>query len=543
MSLLLPFSPIAVSQATQAGLNKVVDGTYLLRGGYRVYSAIPPEKQPSYTFRDFYLTAANPLFFEFGRRLLNNYFVAPKMTEILELNKLKLLYNGQFSKINNYKSLFELPNLQPMLLGNVVRTQSLYTIPDLYAKTPGFDPVLAHHLQRRLGFAEHLDAMVAKGTVKQNIADAVREGVNFLRGSHLNIEKHFEKPLEKTLYKLQYKDALSPNQISQVEKHIDAFFQGQAPEKRSMTQVACDGIDSGWHFFKKLVFLEKWKTEPPQKLSGLYSVKGIDATVKAKLEAAHAEMKALAHSPSDVLKRFSTLQNELAEHKALGWIQAQGKSFSQAEHKQLKHLLGEAMQARFVRRKLELVKNAFLLPDAIATSAAVFLLMGVAGTWVDNKLIIPWQRDYIKKGGNPSIVRLPSIVSLIPAVGLFAALLQPKSPVNKLGYVGKLAFAAPVAFAAYTAMAAGWIKHRLKKAEPNLKPLATPVNAQPTPKASSLPTGTVRFAQGMPLPQFNLQGPAGAFAGAANPFAAQQPLQGAFAMPAAMPFATAGQPQ
>ena len=64
-------SPYTINQVSQELLDRSIDASYLMRGASRAQWAIPKDKQPDYLFRDYTLTALNPLVFEGGRRLLN----------------------------------------------------------------------------------------------------------------------------------------------------------------------------------------------------------------------------------------------------------------------------------------------------------------------------------------------------------------------------------------------------------------------------------------------------------------------------------------
>ncbi|MEB3206897.1 MAG: hypothetical protein VKK59_06085 [Vampirovibrionales bacterium] len=472
-------SPFIVNQISQELLDRSIDASYQIRGASRAHFVVPKEQKPDYLFRDYTLTALNPMVFEAGRRMLNVVYMAPKMTEILELNKLKHLYQGQFENIRNYKTLFDEPTLQRLLLPLTVKEHSLYTVPEIYsnagqifqAKT---DPVLAHHLFKRLNYKAYVQDLVQQGKVPPHVADALFEGINVLRKDKLNIEKRFEKPLEQALYRLQYKESLTPQNIAKIKTALKVFFEGPLPETHldkveRFTSAVSDNFDRVWHNFKRRIGLHPWndKYDPSKAIlkDGLLQSTHLDDTSRQIVQKAYQQMQSLADQPKAILENFKKLQQDLAEHVGHHWLLSKNIKLNANEAALLKKLSSESMAARVITRQLQLLKKGFVWPDAVVTTLGMFLSYGVIGTWISNKFVIPWQRRYTEKGGDASIVEKPMVVSLLPGFALFMGLmLHKKSPVAKLSYLNKYLVAAGVSFATYCALGLGWIRHRLKNA-------------------------------------------------------------------------------
>lgn len=419
------------SNATQRILSQSSNISYTARGVYRM-GTVPDDRQADYAFRDIFMVIVTAYFTELGFRLAEKLYSFKLMTDVLGLNRLSKIYKQDRSPLlpqlpeeltkhgKDYRSITDVPALRSRIIGSLVRDKSNKLIPELFetvdlpampAAEQGQHKLLAHHLKRAMNFygeQGYLDDLL-----KMGLPEDVGE---FLKG-HL-------KASDKSGSVLKLLSEYFP-----AEKSFGAL---DASQKTILTQLLDDAFP----------VLERVKALPEETLSG---VKKTLYEQMQKGQLAQAELKVLTETLKDLPKRVE-------------------ETLSKDARPLVQHLYEDMLANKNVLNTLVKIQKTSFWPKLVASVLFSFIVYGNMASYVDNKIVQPWQKKLVKERGTSREVVAPTYLALIPgALATCVTLIDKFTPkfVQKLGYFNRFAVGGLFSLGVYAGSVFLMIKHRL----------------------------------------------------------------------------------
>jgi len=195
------------------------NGSYITRAAARNHT-IPEDRRMDYFFRDAFMTVITAYFFELCNRTTDAVYKSPKITQVLELNKLAEIYQQELKKKHpdldlksvNYRGLDD--TLRNRLLKASLKTENFHLLPDL----------LTHDMQ----------ALLAKEPHQLTGDERIRAIQARTLIPHLQRKLHYKQYLEKQL-------KLPEAKVAEVVKGVETCFKEIEEQLKNKAGLKSDG--------------------------------------------------------------------------------------------------------------------------------------------------------------------------------------------------------------------------------------------------------------------------------------------------------------
>lgn len=427
------------SNLTQRILSQSNNISYMCRGVYRMNS-VPEDRQADYAFRDIFMVVVTGFLTELGFRLAETLYSFPLMTKLLGLDKLSEIYkNDRYfkgaDKIKDIGSIADVDALRKRIIGSLVKPASDKDIPTLFesvdlkhmseAERAQYQ-ALAHHLKRRLNFHGpdgYLDRLVTLG-LRQEDATFLKE--------HLTAKDrvdYLDKMFSKYFNITEATQTLKEEEANVLNKLLD----------------------------ESLVMLEKFGNLPRNNIETLR--KELSPALnqgKVSKEYFNAFMGALRKVPTLIKEKLETDGRE-----------------------EVVALFKDSQKSKDIFRELVKIQKTSAWPKLAASIAFTFFFYGIVASFLDNKIIQPWQKRVVAERGTSREVVPPTYLSLVPAsVAMLFTMCDKMTPpfVKKLGYLNRFAVGGVLSLGVYIGSVLWMVKRALSK-----PPIGAPIRPEPTP--------------------------------------------------------------
>jgi hypothetical protein len=480
----MPFPLSFYSLATQRLLSQTSNIGYAARGVYRT-SLAGDDRKADNNFRDFQMSFLTNILSEMGFRGIQSWYVVPRMTEALGLNRLSEIYADRHPgvTIKNYDRLPEI--IRNRMMGTLVRAGSMSKVPDLIE---GLETELLNKNEHGLSSAEQtqlrilLDHLHKNLNFKDYVNDLTQDVVN---GRTLKPEEKLSKAEAEFVLKQSRK--LAGFQGAPLIAELQEIIKAPTDKRAGLLKKLQTSVQD-WHSTAATIGTEA-------DVSGFNKL-DVDSQIKTLMQ--QPDKKQLRALKTNLEEHFKqVVQNQDTHHtkwaETLDWAKELPDSkLSELSKQKLLNLVHDGITSDRVLKTLKHIQKNSTWPQMATSVVLSFMFYGLIANFFDVKVLQPWQEKLVKQRGSSEAYVKPSYMATGIAAAALGFGMQNKLQFNfirKLGYFNRFAVVGPASLAVYLASFLLLLKRELAK------PVQPKAGTAPQPQAAlpSLPQATNPF--------------------------------------------------